>query len=313
MKGSGALLPGLVDRIQRWISEPPPHHLFELTEACLAGASPRNPSQSRQEVLVERALAPSPSASNLLKPQLFREALPRVSGTANGKRSATAIVIPDYAVRMAILDFEEFPAGEQERAALLRFRLRKSVPFPIDEAQLSYAVQLEEPKRIEVLIIAIARPILDEYERIFTDAGYRVGLVVPSSIAALRLCTESTGGLTLLAKAAGSTLSVLLLERGRVRVVRSLDFTSSGEQEEQPEREDRSILAALQQTLAYAEDQIGQSVSRLLLCGFGNETDSLGRLAQREFGISYAPVHSKFGAATQENAGLFGLLEQYAA
>lgn len=304
-------MPELVDRLQRWISEPPPDQLFEITETSLAGASPRNPSQRRQEVLGERALAPSPSAPNLLKPHLFREALPRVSGSAGPKRTAAALVIPDYTVRMAILDFEEFPPGQEERLALLRFRLRKSVPFHIDEAQLAYAIQLEEPKRIEVLAVAVARPILDEYERIFTDAGYRVGLVTPSSIATLRLCMDGEKGLTLLAKAAGSTLSVLLLEQGRVRLVRSLDL--AGNEGEEAEREDRSILPKLQQTLAYAEDQIGQSVGRLLLCGFGQETDSLGRLAQREFGIPYSPVRSKFGVASQENAGLLGLLEQYAA
>jgi type IV pilus assembly protein PilM len=304
------VVPEFVERIQRWISEPPPDQLFEITETSLAAASPRNPSQRRQEVLGERALAPSPSAPNVLKPHLFREALPRVSG-AEPKRTAAALVIPDYAVRMAILDFEEFPAGEEERTALLRFRLRKSVPFHIDEAQLAYAIQLDEPKRIEVLAVAVARPILDEYERIFTDAGYRVGLVTPSSIATLRLCAGAASGLTLLAKAAGSTLSVLLVERGRVRLVRSLDLAST--EGEEPEREDRSILPKLQQTLAYAEDQIGQSVGRLLLCGFGQETDSLGKLAQREFGVPYSPVRSKFGPASQENAGLLGLLEQYAA
>jgi type IV pilus assembly protein PilM len=304
-------MPGLVDQIQRWITEPPPDHLFEITETCLSAASPRNPGQGKQEILGERAVAASPSAPNLLKPHLFREALPRVTGSIAPKRTATALVIPDYAVRMTILDFEEFPTADAERIPLLRFRLRKSVPFHIDEAQLAYAVQLEEAKRVEVLVVAIARPILDEYEHIFTDAGYRVGLVTPSCMATLPLCADEASGLSLLAKAAGSTLSVLLLESRRVRLVRCLDL--AGSESEEGEREDRSILALLQQTLAYAEDQIGRSVSRLLLCGFGPETESLGKLAQREFGIAYSPVRSRFGVASQENAGLLGLLEQYAA
>src|SRR5437763_11784110 len=140
----------------------------------------------RQQVLIERSLTASPSAPNLLKPHLYREALAQVCATARRdtrkrapkpdvpKRAAAALVIPDYAVRMAILDFEEFPSGAEERNALIRFRLRKSVPFHIDEAQVAYSVQVNEPKRIEVLAIAIARPILNEYETLFTDAGYRV-------------------------------------------------------------------------------------------------------------------------------------------
>ncbi len=219
-------------------------------------------------------------------------------------------MVPDYAVRMAILDFEDFPAGEEERTALIRFRLRKTVPFHIEEAQLAHSIQKEEPKHIEVLAVAIARPILDEYESIFIDAGYRVGLVTASSIATLRLCSSAEKGLTLLAKAAGSTLSVLLLEQSRVRLARCLEL---GGEEEEVKREEHKVLPFLQQTLAYAEDQIGESVSRLLLCGFGTDTETLGRLVQKEFGIPYAPVRSQFGAAAQENAGLLGLLEQYAA
>jgi type IV pilus assembly protein PilM len=227
------------------------------------------------------------------------------------KNRSAALVLPDYAARMAILDFEEFPPGEEERAALIRFRLRKTVPFHIDEAQLSYAIQVNEPKRVEVLAVTIARPILREYEGLFTDSGYRLGLVTPSCMATLRLCGSENKSLTLLAKAAGSTLSVLLLQQDRVRLVRCLDLAASDG--EILEREENAVLPLLQQTLAYAEDQVGQPVGRLLLCGFGAGAERLGALAQSEFGMSYSLLRSKFGATSQENAGLMGLLEQYAA
>lgn len=291
------------------MTEPPPDHLFEITETSLATASPRNPNQSRQEILTERALSASPAAPNLLKPQLYRDALAALSSKPL-RRTSAALIIPDYAVRMAILDFEEFPAGEEERTALLRFRLRKTVPFHIEEAQLAYSIQIEDPKQVEVLVVAIAGPILREYEGIFTDAGYRVGLVTPSSLATLRLCASPEKELTLLAKAAGSTISVLLIEQSRLRLVRSLDLEGA---DEELKREEHTVLPLLQQTLAYAEDQIGRSVGGLLLCGFGAETERLGKLAEREFRVPYAQVRSEFGAASQENAGLLGLLEQYAA
>ena len=313
----------LFDIVQRWVSEPPPDHLFEITENGLAGVSTRTPVQIRQQVLVERSLAASPSAPNLIKPHLYREALMHVCGKAAGGRGnsrvGAALVIPDYAVRMAILDFEQFPAGEEERNALIRFRLRKSVPFHIDEAQVSHSVQVREPGHIEVLAVAIARSILNEYEAVLADAGFRVGLVMPSAIAALPLCSGPEDGLRLVAKAAGSTVTVLLIEHGRMRLVRCLDLASgaSGDEEhvheEQVEEGNFNVLALLQQTLAYAEDQIGQPAKRLVLVGFGGATEALGKVAQQEFGLSYTGVRSKFGAATEHNAGLLGLLEQYAA
>lgn len=279
-----------------------------MTENSLVSASPRAPAQQTTELLVERALTASPAAPNLLKPQLYREAL--VRSVPSLKRTSAALIIPDYAVRMAILDFEQFPNGEEERLALLRFRLRKTVPFHIEEAKLSYSVQIQQAGHVEVLAVVIAKPILEEYENIFTSAGYRVGLVTPSCLATLRLCTSAERGLTLVAKVAGSTLSVLLLDGGVVRLVRCLDLAGG---EETPADEERSVGPILQQTVAYAEDQISQPVTRLFLCGFGSDTDVLGSFATREFGIPYAPIRSKFGAASQQNAGLLGLLEQYAA
>lgn len=292
------------------ISEPPPDRLFELTERAIAFASSENPETAGLARTDERSLAPSPSGPNLINPQSFREIVDRSAPILNPRRNNAALIVPDYAVRMAVLDFQEFPQAEEERLALLRFRLRKSVPFHIEEARLAYSVQLQEPKRIEVLAVAIARPILVEYESVLTEAGYRVGLVVPSTVAALPLFTTAENGLTLAMKTAGTTLSVLLLEAGRVRLARCLDLAAG---EDVPEYANESVLDLLQQTVAFAEDQIGKGVSRILLCGFGARTETIGSLAGNEFKVPYEIVRSRFGAATEENAGLLGLLERYAA
>ena len=47
--------------------------------------------------------------------------------------------------------------------------------------------------------------LLKKVESIISDAGYRVGLVTPSSIAALPLCAGPEPGLTVVAKAAGAS------------------------------------------------------------------------------------------------------------
>jgi type IV pilus assembly protein PilM len=234
------------------------------------------------------------------------------------KRGNAALVIPDYAVRMAVLDFEQFPAGEAERSALVRFRLRKSVPFPIDEARLAYSVQFTNEKLVEVLAVAIAKPILEDYERIFLDAGYRLGMVLPSVVATLPLCEVSAGSVTLLAKTSGFTLSVVLLEPGRARLVRCVDLTSGEEADGLPERassleSSEILMPLLQQTLAYAEDQLGQSVSRIVLGGFESQAEALSAKIVNYLNIPCHTLHSKFGDAGLENAGLLGLLEKYAA
>jgi type IV pilus assembly protein PilM len=295
-----------------WLSDPPPDHVFEISEFALAGVSPRQPEGQNRMRFTERGLTPSPSLPNLVRRQLYRDALPQIAAANGARRMTTALVIPDYAVRMAILDFEEFPLRDEERISLLRFRLRKTVPFHIEEARLSYSMQDSRPGHYEILAVAIANPILHEYESIFVEAGHRVGLVVPSLIAALPFCEAASEGITLLAKSAGSTLSIGLIEQGHLRLVRCIDLSTEDHTSHDVELS-RPAFPVLQQTLAFAEDQLEQKVNRALLCGFGADTAAIGEQMEREFGIPYTPVNSRFGPALAENAGLLGLLEQFAA
>lgn len=294
-----------------FLSDPAPDHVFEISEFALAGVSPRNPNGQNREHFHERALTPSPSLPNFIRPQLFRDALTKVAAANGARRLNTALVIPDYAVRMAILEFEDFPDREEDRISLLRFRLRKTVPFHIEEARLAYSIQESRAGHIEILAVAIANPILHEYEGIFVDAGHRVGLVVPSLIAALPSCNATEGGITLLAKSTGTTLSIGLIEKTHLRLVRCIDLST--EDMADGEHPGRGSFPILQQTLAFAEDQLEQKVKQAILCGFGPDTEAIGQQMEYEFGIPYAPVSSRFGPAHGENAGLLGLLEQFSA
>lgn len=300
----------LLDQFQRWVKEPAPEYLFEVSERGLAFAQPRNPSTLRIAPMSEKALAVSPFESNVTRFDLFKSAFPKSAGNNGQRRTKAALVIPDYATRISVLDFDELPGDEQQRTALVRFRLRKSVPFSIDEAQISCSIQSTHAQngKMEVLAAAIARTVLDEYEGMLRSLGFQVGLVLPSSLAALPLCSSTPGTLTLVAKLSGSILSILLVEDRQIRVIRCVDLSSEESSlDEQPE----VTSTMLQQTLAFAEDELNHPVQRLLLCGFGAQSEQLGTSFQQEFGLSWAPLRSRFGIASQENAGLLGLMEQY--
>lgn len=299
----------LFDHIQRWVKEPPPEYLFEVSESALAWAQPRDPANIRLQEFSAKALAASPAGPNFMRYDLFQAALPKPGN--GGSRMRAGLIVPDYAARLAVLDFEEFPSDDEQRLALVKFRLRKSVPFAIDDAQVSCFVQAKASaeKGIEVVAAVMARTVLEEYEALLRGGGFQVGLVVPSSFAVLPLLFDATGELTLFAKLSGSILSIMLLEQRRVRVVRCIDLTS----EEAEPAEGNSLMATiLQQTVAYAEDELDQPVQRMLLCGFGHETEPLGASFQKEFGFPWQPLASQPGrTAAQESAGLTGLLEQY--
>jgi type IV pilus assembly protein PilM len=302
----------LLDYVQRWTKEPPPEYFFEVSQRGIAWTHPRHGGTVRVHSFPENALDVSPVQPNMLRSDLLDGSVPNVSGKNNQRRIKAGLVVPDYAVRISVLDFEEFPSDEEQRLALVRFRLRKTVPFSIDEAQVSCSLQSADPgqKRYDVLAAAVFRPVLDEYEGLLRSRGFQVGLVLPSSIATLPLCSCAGSELSLLAKLSGEILSILLLEGQQIRLARCVDLRS---EEGSDDDHEPVICTLLHQTLAYAEDELGEPVRHLLLCGFDRDGEAIGRSIQEELGLSWEPLRSRLGNPSQENAGLLGLMEQYAA
>jgi Tfp pilus assembly PilM family ATPase len=112
----------------------------------------------------------------------LRAALER-SGVLAGAR--VALVLPDPAARVALLPAAELGGhGRAQTEELVRFRLRKSVPFDIREARVVFAspgTRSEDP----VLVAAIFKPILDAYEAACRAAGVHAGLIELSALALL--------------------------------------------------------------------------------------------------------------------------------
>ena len=88
-------------------------------------------------------------------------------------------------VRVFVLDFDSLPAKPAEALPVLRFRLRKMVPFDVEHAGLSYQVLSQSKTECKVLAAVLPGAILAEYEAAVRAAGYEPGAVLPSSLAAL--------------------------------------------------------------------------------------------------------------------------------
>jgi type IV pilus assembly protein PilM len=77
------------------------------------------------------------------------------------------------------------PRKAAEIYPVLRFRLRKMVPFDVEHAGLSYQVLVENKDECKVLAAVLPGPVLAEYEAVVRAAGYEPGAVLPSGLAAL--------------------------------------------------------------------------------------------------------------------------------
>jgi type IV pilus assembly protein PilM len=251
----------ILDRIHGLLQDPPPEFAFEIAADGIAMSRTRPPAVVRETPLPSGVLSPSPVKENILDATAYAEAV-RAVAPANARKRTAALIIPDNALRLAVLEFENIPQKETERIALLRFRLRKTVPFEIDEAALAYHVQ---PGNSIVAAITPAGTVA-HYEAPFRAAGIQPGFVTAASLGLLELLP--TKGFLLAAHRAPGSLTVLAIRDGIVRLARSLEL------EENASDPLDEISSDLYPTLVYLEDQTAARPERLILAGFGDDAGS---------------------------------------
>lgn len=278
------------------LKDPPPGLAFELSESAITVAKTNGKiPEFDSRPLNPGVISVSPLRDNVLLPDEFAAAVRGIiPQTGKGRRRDALVILPDYCARVSVLDFDSFPSDAKEQRALLRFRMKKSVPYDLDSAALSYWPQ-PNGKKFDVVVAVAPLEIVARYEAPFRAAGINPGMVTVSALASLDLVNETA--VTVICKLGGRVLTVMVVESGRLKLVRSLELSDASVEE---------IAADLYPTFVYIEDNLEAKAEKLLLCGFGGLVETARAQFQRELEIEVSPVESRFGAPGPSNAGLMG-------
>lgn len=187
--------------------------------------------------LAEGAIAPGLKIGNIADRTSVVTAVRTVldgvagKGAERGVGRNVTVVVPDAAVRVLLLDFDQLPSKIAEALPVVRFRLKKLLPFDADTAAVSYQVMSSERGIVRVMAVAMPKDVLDEYEGVVTAAGYQPGAVLPSTLAALAgLDAEEVPALVVNAGLGGVTMAIV--KGGILLLHRSLDFSADVEDAE---------------------------------------------------------------------------------
>jgi type IV pilus assembly protein PilM len=260
------------------------------------------------------SLAPGLGAANVVNTGAVREAISDALAAVGSHSRDVVAVLPDAAVRIVLLDFEELPERRQDADSVVRFRLKKSLPFDADQAALSYDVRRpsgsparEGAQNGAIKVVAVVAPaaVLEEYETLFRDAGYSPGVVLPSMLAALG--PVDAGQPTLVLKVDINTTSVAVVQHDDLLLYRTLE-NAHGTQL------DAAALADdIYPSLVFFQDNYGMKVERILLGGLAS-ADEIGPALEAQTGARVSDLVSASQVAQAGNlapsllAGVVGAL-----
>lgn len=270
----------------------PPAAVEVAPEGVLAAATPGGGGAPVYAFapLAPGAITPAIEGTNLHAPSDVSKAIRSALDDVSPRTRAVTLVLPDTLVRVFVLDFDSVPAKSSEAISIVRFRLRKMVPFDVEHAGVSYQVLSQKQSDCKVLAAVIPGPVLAEYESAVRDAGYEPGAVLSSSLAAL----AAVDGLEAVMAANLSVYSITTcIANGQdLLLYRTLDLPSDSSQclyEIQ-----RSIAVAA----AYYEDKLGARPMRLHYAGIAPAAEFARAVADPELTVVDWVPRPESGAMT---------------
>jgi len=279
-------------RLARWLQEPP--HTRLVCEIGATGVAAARLGGKRVleghafEPLEPGLVAPSPVELNIADVAAVGKALDRVLNRAGVQGAEFALIIPDEVVRVFLLQFESLPRRAAEAVPLLRFRLRKSVPFDTEDSSVSYTVQPAGPPAapegaVHVLAAIARQKIIRQYEELLEARQRRVGLVLSSTLASLPLVDDSRP--SLLARLSGNTLTTVIVHAGSLAVYRCTSLHGTADTITA-----QNLLDEVFPAIAYFQDTWSTGVSEVRLAGLGARVDEFRGLLETELQCRVSPV-----------------------
>ena len=181
--------------------------------------------------LAPGSVVPDLVENNLRQREAVRSGIEEALGGVAGRSKDVIAVVPDAAVRVMLVEFDTLPSDQEEALGVVRFRLKKSLPFDVEKAKVSYHAQKVNDEVRVVAAVGLAS-VIDDYEAVFRDAGFSPGVVLPSMLAALGAADGKKP--TLVVKVDAHTTSIAILSDDQLQLFRTLEnprgVTITGEQ-----------------------------------------------------------------------------------
>jgi len=218
------------------------------------------------EPLPEGALVPSLTGENVRDRAAVTAALARVFERIGGRPRRVGLVVPDPIAKVSLVRFQRVPERTQDLDQLVRWQVKKTAPFPIEEAQVSYAYGVLTADGQEFVVSLARRTVVEAYEKVCADAGTHAGIVDLATfnvVNAVIAASAPTSGDWLLVHVAADYASIAIVRGEHLIFFRNRASDADG-----------TLADLVHQTAMYYEDRLeGIGFARVVLAGVGARED----------------------------------------
>ena len=282
-----------------WLRTPPPEVAVEIDRTHVGavrlewrGGRPTVAAHA-VEALAPGIVTPALSALNLSDVGAVGQAVSRALTQVGGRSSRVALVVPDTVAKVSLLRLETVPARQEDLREIVRWQMRKSAPFPVEQAVLSVSPGASAPDGAREFVVTLAREdVIRQYEQACAMAGAHAGLVDLATFSVLNSVMAGGGapaGDWLLVHVADTYITLAVVRGEHLIFFRHRSDESEG-----------TLADLIHQTAMYYEDRLqGGGISRVWLAGTPAVTgaDEVPRDLEERLGVRVEKVDPRAAAA----------------
>ena len=286
-----------------WFASPPPAVAVDITAAQVLAVAMADHGSTRViaghavESLAAGVATPSLNSPHTHDERALVAAIDAVLQTIGHRTRRIALVLPDSVAKVSLLRFEKVPAKAQDLDQLIRWQVRKTAPFRIEDAQLTWQPGAALPGGgREYLVTMARRDIIQSYERAARAAGAHAGLIDITSFNQINavLATGDVPGDWLLVNIAADYATLAVVRGDHVIFFRNRTRGSEGD-----------LPDLVHQTAMYHEDRLGGGgFSRVVLAGVSvlgaEEAERFRRVLEERLGQRVDPIDFRAAAEMRD-------------
>ncbi|MBD3414344.1 MAG: hypothetical protein GF421_07945 [Candidatus Aminicenantes bacterium] len=243
--------------IEFFSSQPPLYSGFYLSSHAIQGvhcsAKQKKVISTDTQPLSKGIIHPSLNEKNILKADALKEKFGKVLEKLNLTKKNTALIIPELTQKTFTFSFDSLPSSSKEREQIIRFRIKKKMPFLPDDARISYD-SISNKEKIRVVAILTRTYIIRQYEEFFHQFGLNVRIVVPPSVGLMNVLSFESDEKFFLINIEKDSFSLNLFKNTELTVYRQKRFDIQGERSGLEQGKTEVVFQEVNNTLNYMDE-----------------------------------------------------------
>ena len=245
-------------------------------------------------------VTPGLAALNVADVPALSQAIGRALSELGGSTpSRVSLVVPDIVAKVSLLKLEKVPARAADLQEIVKWQVKKTSPFPIEQAIVSISPGARGADGASEFVVALSREeVIRQYEQACAMAGVHAGLVDLSTFGVINGIlsgASAPAGDWLLVHVTGNYFTLAVMRDSAL-----LFFRNRSEEE-------GTLADLVHQTAMYYEDRLnGSGFGRVLIAGaaqLAGGADSVQRGLEERLRVPVEPVDPRMAAALQDRIG----------